>query len=41
MPEQITETLPKLLAGWRIEFDGRGYPWRVSADEPAVPAQGG
>jgi hypothetical protein len=40
-PRQIAETLPKLLRGWRIEIDGMGYPWRVSDDEPAAPAEGG
>lgn len=33
---QITETLPKLLEGWRVEIDEDGQPWRT--DEPMESA---
>jgi hypothetical protein len=31
---QVVESLPKILAGARVEFDEDGFPWVVSSDEP-------
>jgi hypothetical protein len=30
---QVVEAMPKILEGWRVEFDDDGFPWIVSPDE--------
>jgi hypothetical protein len=30
---QVVAAMPKILDGWKIEFDDDGFPWVVSPDE--------